>query len=71
MYVWKQPTLITSLKTMRERSEVLSQYVQKKWNRKIDWVSVSNEIATDYGISCNFGEIGLDIATDLVISCNN
>ena len=30
-----------------ERSEVLSQYVQKKWNRKIDWVSISNEIATD------------------------
>ena len=47
-----------------ERSEVLSQYVQKKWNRKIDWVSVSNEIATDYGIGCNFREIGLDITTD-------
>ena len=47
-----------------DRSEVLSQYVQKKWNRKIDWVSVSNEIATDYGISCNFREIGLDITTD-------
>ena len=37
-----------------DRSEVLSQYVQKKWNRKIDWVSVSNEIATNYRISCNF-----------------
>ena len=31
-----------------DRSEVLSQYVQKQWNRKIDWVSVSAEIATDY-----------------------
>ena len=31
-----------------ERSEVLSQYVQKKWNRKIDWVSVSSDIATNY-----------------------
>ena len=38
-----------------DRSEVLSQYVQKKWNRKIDWVSVSSKIATDYYvISCNF-----------------
>ena len=54
-----------------DRSEILSQYVQKKWNRKIDWVSVSNEIATDYGIICNFSEISLDIATNLVISCNN
>ena len=31
-----------------DRSEVLSQYVQKKWNRKIDWVTVSNKIATNY-----------------------
>ena len=31
-----------------DRSEVLSQYVQKQWNRKIDWVSVSSEIVTDY-----------------------
>ena len=31
-----------------DRWEVLSQYVQKQWNRKIDWVSVSAEIATDY-----------------------
>ena len=31
-----------------DRSEVLSQYVQKQWNRKIDWVSVSAKIATNY-----------------------
>ena len=31
-----------------DRSEVLSQYVQKQSNRKIDWVSVSSKIATDY-----------------------
>ena len=31
-----------------DRSEALSQCVQKTWNRKIDWVSVSNNIATNY-----------------------
>ena len=54
-----------------ERSEVLSQYVQKKWNRKIDWASAPNKIATDHRINCNPREIGSDIATGSVISHNN